>query len=251
MTFCLGITSRSGLIGVADNRVTTGNEVISAGKVSTYHFDDGAMFVMTSGLRSIRDKTLTYFEDAVAEKSGPISKLVDAVNLFTAQIRRVSAEDKVALEEAGLSFDAKALIGGQFRNDPEHKLLLVYSEGNWVYTGTATPYHVIGSTGYGKPILDRALKFDDDMLHAFKVACLAFDSTRISAADVDFPMDVVLYEQGSYRMIEHRFEHEDLREMTSWWQEHLRNGVYEMPSSAINAAFAKFERTEMQSLAVA
>lgn len=251
MTFCLGITSRHGLIGVADNRVTTGNEVISAGKVSTYHFDGGAMFVMTSGLRSIRDKTLTYFEDAVAEKTGPISKLVDAVNLFTAQIRRVSAEDKTALEDAGLTFDAKALIGGQFRDDSEHKLLLVYSEGNWVYTGTATPYHVIGSTGYGKPILDRALKFDDDMPHAFKVACLAFDSTRISAADVDFPMDVVLYEQGSFRMIEHRFEHEELREMTTWWQEHLRNGVYEMPSSAINAAFAKFERPDMQSLAAA
>lgn len=251
MTFCLGITSHSGLIGVADNRVTTGNEVISAGKVSTYHFDSGAMFVMTSGLRSIRDKTLTYFEDAIDEKSGPISKLVDAVNLFTAQIRRVSAEDKVALQEAGLTFDAKALIGGQFENDPEHRLLLVYSEGNWVYTGTATPYHVIGSTGYGKPILDRALKFDDDMLHAFKVACLAFDSTRISAADVDFPMDVVLYEKGSFRMIEHRFEHEELREMTSWWQEHLRNGVYEMPSSAISAAFANFERPEVQSLAAA
>lgn len=251
MTFCLGITSRSGLIGVADNRVTTGNEVISAGKVSTYHFDNGAMFVMTSGLRSIRDKTLTYFEDAIGEKSGPISKLVDAVNLFTAQIRRVSAEDKGALEEAGLTFDAKALIGGQFGNDPEHRLLLVYSEGNWVYTGTATPYHVIGSTGYGKPILDRALKFDDDMLHAFKVACLAFDSTRISAADVDFPMDVVLYEKGSFRMIEHRFEHEELREMTSWWQEHLRNGVYEMPSGAISSALANFERPDIQSLAVA
>ena len=239
MTFCLGITSRSGLIGVADTRVTTGNEMITAGKVNTYHFDDGAMFIMTSGLRSIRDKTLTYFEEAVETKHQPISRLVEAVNLFALQIRRVSNEDRRALEEAGLSFDAKALIGGQFQDDQEHKLLLVYSEGNWVYTGTATPYHVIGSTGYGKPILDRALKFDDAMQHAFKVACLAFDSTRISAADVDFPMDVVLYLQDSFRMVEHRFEYEELREMTSWWQEHLRNGVYEMPSNAIDTAFRK------------
>ena len=239
MTFCLGITSRSGLIGVADTRVTTGNEMITAGKVNTYHFDDGAMFIMTSGLRSIRDKTLTYFEEAVETKHQPISRLVEAVNLFALQIRRVSNEDRRALEEAGLSFDAKALIGGQFQDDQEHKLLLVYSEGNWVYTGTATPYHVIGSTGYGKPILDRALKFDDAMQHAFKVACLAFDSTRISAADVDFPMDVVLYLQDSFRMVEHRFEYEELREMTTWWQEHLRNGVYEMPSNAIDTAFRK------------
>ena len=239
MTFCLGITSSSGLIGVADTRVTTGNEMITAGKVNTYHFDDGAMFIMTSGLRSIRDKTLTYFEEAVETKHQPISRLVEAVNLFALQIRRVSDEDRRALEEAGLAFDAKALIGGQFQDDQEHKLLLVYSEGNWVYTGTATPYHVIGSTGYGKPILDRALKFEDAMQHAFKVACLAFDSTRISAADVDFPMDVVLYLKDSFRMVEHRFEYEELREMTTWWQEHLRNGVYEMPSNAIDTAFRK------------
>ena len=239
MTFCLGITSSSGLIGVADTRVTTGNEMITAGKVNTYHFDDGAMFIMTSGLRSIRDKTLTYFEEAVETQHQQISRLVEAVNLFALQIRRVSDEDRRALEEAGLAFDAKALIGGQFQDDQEHKLLLVYSEGNWVYTGTATPYHVIGSTGYGKPILDRALKYDDAMQHAFKVACLAFDSTRISAADVDFPMDVVLYLKDSFRMVEHRFEYEELREMTSWWQEHLRNGVYEMPSNAIDTAFRK------------
>jgi hypothetical protein len=31
------------------------------------------------------------------------------------------------------------------------------------------------------------------MRFALKVSCLAFDSTRISAADVDFPIDVVLY----------------------------------------------------------
>lgn len=251
MTFCLGITSLNGLIGVADTRVTTGNEVITAGKVNTYHFDDGAMFIMTSGLRSIRDKTLTYFEEAVETKHQPISKLVEAVNLFTSQIRRVSDEDRSALEEAGLAFDSKALIGGQFREDNEHKLLLVYPEGNWVYTGTATPYHVIGSTGYGKPILDRALEFDDQMQHAFKVACLAFDSTRISAADVDFPMDVVLYVTDTFRIVEHRFAHEELREMTSWWQEHLRNGVDEMPSNAIDTAFNKLGAPEVATLAAA
>lgn len=251
MTFCLGITARTGLIGVADTRVTTGNEMITAGKVSTYHFDDGAMFIMTSGLRSIRDKTLTYFEEAVDSKHQPISRLVEAVNLFASQIRRVSNEDRRALEEAGLAFDAKALIGGQFHKDQDHKLLLVYSEGNWVYTGTATPYHVIGSTGYGKPILDRALKFDDEMQHAFKVACLAFDSTRISAADVDFPMDVVLYVKDSFRMVEHRFEYEELREMTTWWQEHLRNGVYEMPSNAIDTAFRKLGAPDIATLAAA
>jgi putative proteasome-type protease len=43
------------------------------------------------------------------------------------------------------------------------------------------------------------------MRFALKVGCLAFDSTRVSAAGVDFPIDVVLYKSGSYRVIEHRY----------------------------------------------
>ena len=44
------------------------------------------------------------------------------------------------------------------------------------------------------------------MPYAFKVGILAFDATRLCAADVDFPMDVLLYQKGSFEMIEHRYE---------------------------------------------
>jgi hypothetical protein len=44
------------------------------------------------------------------------------------------------------------------------------------------------------------------MPYALKVGCLAFDSTPISAADVDFPIDVVLYERDSFALIEQRYE---------------------------------------------
>ena len=49
-----------------------------------------------------------------------------------------------------------------------------------------TPYQIIGSPAYGKPVLDRTLKYGDPLHFALKVGVLAFDSTRISAADVDF-----------------------------------------------------------------
>ena len=155
MTFCLGINVREGLVGIADTRLTSGNECLTARKVSVYERDGGAMFIMTSGLRSVRDKALTYFEDALGQREEPFTRLYQAVNLFTDQVRRVASEDKAALLESGLAFDMKALIGGQMRGEDAHKLYLVYPEGNWVDTGSGTPYHVIGSTGYGKPILDR------------------------------------------------------------------------------------------------
>jgi len=74
---------------------------------------------------------------------------------------------------------------------------------------------------------------------AFKVGCLAFDSTRISAADVDFPIDVLLYQKGSYEMIEHRYERDDLRQISNWWQDRMRCSVQELPSEWIDSAFSK------------
>jgi len=124
-------------------------------------------------------------------------------------------------------------------NDHEHKLYMLYPQGNWVEVGIGTPYYIIGATGYGKPVLDRTLKFEDSMRHALKVGSLAFDSTRISAADVDFPIDVVLYRHDSFNLIEHRYEKEDLADKTSWWQERLRKSVSELPSEWMETIFTK------------
>jgi putative proteasome-type protease len=77
------------------------------------------------------------------------------------------------------------------------------------------------------------------MRFALKVGCLAFDSTRISAADVDFPIDVVLYARDSYRVVEHRYEKDDLLEMSTWWQERLRRSVHELPADGLDQVFAE------------
>ena len=241
MTFCLGMTTDEGIVGIADTLVTSGRECITLRKLSIYETPGGPMFVMTSGLRSARDKALTYFEEALAERSEPFGRLFRAVNLFAEQIRKVAAEDRESLEQGGLSFNIHALIGGQMENDDKHKLYLVYPEGNWVDTGVATPYQIIGSTGYGKPVLDRGLKHGDSMRHAFKVGCLSFDSTRISAADVDYPIDVVLYRKGSFRMVEHRYTHDDLAALSEIWQKKLRAAMEQVPDDWVDRAFSKLD----------
>ena len=193
MTFCLGTIVQEGIVGIADSRLISGNEIISAKKVSVYEHGHGSMFIMTSGLRSVRDKTLTYFEEHLTTRSEPFDRLFKAVNMFAEQMRQVSREDKEALADSGLGFDFYTLVGGQLDQDQEHLLYLVYPQGNWIAVGKGTPYQIIGSPAYGKPVLDRALKYQDSLGFALKVGCLAFDSTRISAADVDFPIDVVIY----------------------------------------------------------
>lgn len=198
-----------------------------------------AMFLMTSGLRSVRDKALTYFEDAVTQNDFAYDRIFKAVNLFAEQIRRVAQEDKEALQSSGLHFNMHALIGGQFPHDKEHKLYLVYPQGNWVEISEGTPYHILGASGYGKPVMDRTLKYHDSIRMALKVGCLAFDSTRISAADVDFPIDVCILVRNTFQVIEHRFEKDDIKQIASWWQERLRNSVAEIPADCLETVLSK------------
>jgi putative proteasome-type protease len=175
----------------------------------------------------------------MAEVEEPFDRLFKAVNALAAQIRRVSQEDKEVLEEGGLDFNIHILVGGQAERDHEHKLYLIYPQGNWVEIGEGTPYQIIGAIGYGKPVLDRTLKYHDSMQFALKVGCVAFDSTRISSADVDFPVDIVLYFQDTYRIIEYRNEKDNLLEMANWWQQRLRQSANELSSEWIESVFAQ------------
>ncbi|MDH3443131.1 MAG: peptidase [Deltaproteobacteria bacterium] len=214
-----------GLVAIADTRISSGNECTLARKLWVYQNNNHAMFLTTSGLRSLSDKSRTYFNDIMAEQEEPFDRIYKAVNAFAEQIRRVAQEDEKFLAQSNLPFNIHVLIGGQFSGDRQHQLYLVYPQGNWIEIREGTPYHVIGSSGYGKPILDRTLVYDTPMKTAIKIGCLAFDSTRISATDVDAPIDVVLYARDTFRMIEKRYSQEDLQGLTTSWQEQIRGAV--------------------------
>ncbi|HUB32179.1 MAG TPA: hypothetical protein VMA31_04085 [Bryobacteraceae bacterium] len=242
MTFCLGIRVAEGLVAIADTRVVAGNECLVARKTASYQGPGFAFFVMNSGLRSLRDKILLYFEEAFARASESRERLFKIVNLYAQQVRRAAEEDDEALRRAELKFNSYALIGGQMAGDSVHRLYLVYPEGNWVEIGVDTPYQIIGASGFGKPILERSLTHCDSMLYAFKVGLLAFDATRLCAADVDFPMDVILYSKNSFELVERRYELDELRPISNWWQERMRRSVQDLPSEWVEAAFARLTR---------
>ena len=106
MTYCLGIKVREGLIALADGRITSGTQLASAHKMTLHGVDGMRFFVMTSGLRSLRDKILLYFEDAFARETLTRDRLFRVVNLYAQQVRRVADEDGDALHRAELRFNA-------------------------------------------------------------------------------------------------------------------------------------------------
>ena len=237
MTYCVGIKVKSGIVGISDTRITSGTETTRAKKVFTVNKNQHSFFLMTSGLRSVRDKAITYFKEIIDENDESFNKLYKAVNAFAAQVKRAANEDKASLEEAGLSFNLFALVGGQLQDDEEHKVYLLYPEGNWVEISEGSPFMIIGNKGYGKPILDRVLDYDSSMKYALKAAFLSFSSTRVSANDVDYPIDVVYYEKDSFEIVEKRFDREELQSVSDIWQKELIDAVDNLPDQWLEKIF--------------
>jgi putative proteasome-type protease len=232
MTYCLAIRIQDGLVCLADGRVTSGNQVSAAPKASL-HGDPGRRFlIMTSGLRSLRDKTLAYLDREIRrEDFGGFPQLLDAVDVYARCLRRTAEEDRSALETSNLRFNLHAIIAGQMPEDPRPTAFLVYPEGNWIEVNARTPYLSIGAVAYGKPILDRTLRDDTPMPIALKAAYLSFDSTRVSSADVGFPMDLMTLGSGDPTWRALHFQHDDLREQREWWNRHLTELTAQLPDA--------------------
>ncbi len=237
MTYCLGIKVKEGLLAIADTRITSGTDTTVKKKITIAQKDNFSLFIMTSGLRSVRDKAIVYFTELLETKE--FDKLYKAVNAFGEQVKRVAQEDRISLEKSGFKFDLNTIIGGQLSGDDEQKLFLLYPEGNWVELGQGAPFVIIGNSGHGKAILNRILNEDSSLKLALKAGFLSFDSTRVSSNNVDFPIDVAIYKNGSYRMIEKRYEKKDLEYISAQWAEELKTALENISEDWMESAFGK------------
>jgi putative proteasome-type protease len=228
MTFCAGIRVRDGIVAIADTQIVRGSEQASKQKLTAVIHADDSLFVMTSGLRSIRDKTLIYLDETL-RKNPPYDRLYKVVNLFGESLRRVREEDGDSLAASGMLFNTHAIIGGCLADDDSPQMFYVYPEGNWIEASTDTPYFLIGRTSYGKPILDRLLTYDSSLEAAVSLALLAFDATRTSVTDVDCPIDIAVAPNHSRQAKIIRFTQQDIEATTQWWSQTLRDAIPQMP----------------------
>ncbi len=227
MTFAVALRTAAGLVALADTRVVRGEQHATKGKLSTIEHGGGSAFVMTSGLRSVRDKTMLQLDDELAGAGEPCVRMHELATRYGTQLRRVRADDGDALEQAGLTFNMHTILGGQLSGDRHPELFYVYPEGNWITATSDVPYFVIGRTAYGKPILDRLADFDMPLASVIGLAYLAFDATRASVVDVDFPFDLLTFADGVCR--QRRYDAADLADAHAFWQARLSAALAELP----------------------
>jgi putative proteasome-type protease len=233
MTFCIGIRVDGGVVALSDTRIVRGSQISTKAKLSTITNGEHSAVVMTSGLRSVRDKVMARLQDRLDHT--PLRRMHELATAYGDELRAVRDEDGEALLEGGFAFNAHAVIGGRLADDDEPMLFHVYPEGNWVEATVDEPAYIIGRTSYGTPILDRLLEPGTPLAHAVILAFLAFDATRTSASDVDFPIDVAVLSRDEAAFRSRRFEESDLADQHDAWNGLLRQAFAAMPTEWADA----------------
>lgn len=85
------------------------------------------------------------------------------------------------------------------------------------------------------------MKYDESLDFALKSAFLAFDATRISSNDVDYPIDTVVMENNSYHIVENRFEQHELNHISEFWNNSLKEAINTLPDEVLKKAFVQQE----------
>ncbi len=228
MTFCIGIKSKTGVVALADSRISSGLGVSTSKKITTYQNGKFSFFIMSSGLRSIRDKVVHIFEDTYLDDAH--DKMYKVADHLGSVIKRVRNEDLKSLKQSNFLFDTHFIIGGQCEHDKVSTLFLVFPEGNWVEVSDESPYTIIGNVGFGKPILRRLLHERISFDMAIKIAYLAFDATVKNASDVDYPIDFALYKNNTYTFQEFRKTEFDMKQTADLWNTMLVDSAQQLPN---------------------
>jgi putative proteasome-type protease len=251
MTYCLGIMTRFGLVMASDSRTNAGYDQVNVCQKMYTFVQPGerAFVLLASGSLSCTQSVMTLlgrdFDQGTGLATAP--SLYDAARVIGDQVRKVADLDRAALERDEYKFNVNLILGGQLKGQP-HGLFLIYPQGNPLQATIDSPYLQVGETKYGRPILDRGIRYDHTTLEeACKYALLSLDSTMKSNVTVGPPIDLLAYGVEDLNFYHRRrfMEHDpDLMKIRNRWQQALRQAVARLP----NIHFAEGEGPKDQTI---
>lgn len=239
MTYCLGIRTFQGLVMASDSRSNAGMDQVNTCRKMYFFVRDGerVFVLLASGSLSVTQSVVTLLRRDFDQGRGLAAAptFYDAARLVGEQVRRVAALDREALERDQFGFNIHLLVGGQIAGEAPD-LYLIYPQGNPLAVTEDSPFLQIGEAKYGRPILDRGIRYQVTTLEeAAKFALISIDSTMRSNVTVGPPIDVLVYRDGELRVRRYRrftSKDPDLQRMQYQWEHALRRAVLELPEVA-------------------
>jgi putative proteasome-type protease len=259
MTYCLGIVTKDGLVLASDSRSNAGyDQVNTVRKMHTFEVPGERVFVLlASGSLSLTQSIVTLLRRDFDMGKGlaQAPTMYDAARVVGEQVRIVSDLDREPLERDEYKFNVHFIIAGQVKGEAPG-LMLIYPQGNPLFATEDSPFLQVGETKYGRPILDRGIRFDKTSLEeAAKYALLSMDSTMKSNVTVGPPIDMLVYKTDELEFTRHRrftADDPDLVKIRVRWEQALRQGISKLPEirlrpkpSAAAAGTGKQETIEL------
>ncbi|HSV14177.1 MAG TPA: hypothetical protein VLI90_07950 [Tepidisphaeraceae bacterium] len=236
MTYCLGIVTKYGLIMASDSRTNAGyDQVNTVRKMHTFVTPGERVFVtLASGSLSCTQSVLTLLKRDFDQGKGLATapSMYDAARIIGDKVRVVGDMDRDALAKDEYKFNVHMILGGQVKGEAP-QLFMIYPQGNPLQATEESPYLQIGETKYGRPILDRGIRFEKTSLEeAAKYALLSMDSTMKSNVTVGPPIDLLAYSTDELEITRTRrfmTDDPDLNKIRVRWEQALRQAIARLP----------------------
>lgn len=236
MTYCLGIRTKHGLVMASDSRTNAGiDQVDVCCKMQNFVVPGERFFtLLSSGSLSLTQSIMTRLDQEFRAGEG----LVRAANFYEAArcvgrlVREVGELDRPYMERDNIASAVSFLLGGQIRGE-EPQIYLVYPQGNPLRCTRSSPFLQVGESKYGRPILDRGVRYDETTLEeAVKYAILSLDSTMRSNVAVGPPIDLLVYAPDDFGVKRYRrlgLPDSELAGIRASWERELRRAIQSLP----------------------
>lgn len=237
MTYCVAMRLESGLVFLSDSRTNAGVDHINTFRKMRIWPRPGerVIVMLAAGNLSVTQSVVNILNERLT--------LTDATNLWNAPnmfevarhvgevVREVHRRDAEALAEFGVEFNPSLIVGGQILGEVP-RLFNVYAAGNFIESTEDTPYIQIGESKYGKPIIDRVVRFQTSLADAAKCALVSMDSTIRSNLSVGVPLDLCVIERDAFAVRSHvsiDHNHAYYAQIRNQWGDRLREAFAELP----------------------
>jgi len=236
MTYCVAISVTAGMVFCSDSRTNAGVDQISTYS-KMFRFDLGAerqFVILTAGNLATTQGCMAQLKKDIRQKAeinlNTVASIGEAAD-YLGELNRLQVEKH---GQKAQSFSASFILGGQIAGS-DHRIVMIYPEGNHITSSKDTPYLQIGESKYGKPILDRILKPDTTLETAALCALVSMDSTMRSNLTVGPPIEALLYTANSFTHGDYYRLEEDndfLRDIKRSWDNLLKEAFGNMPPLA-------------------